>query len=127
VLTNRAGGCDTTRTTEEFTMPDAIPQVKDSKPLWSGWGPATVEQREHFATPAGRKAWSRVCGGCGQGDFVARKQKPSNASRVLQGRAFPALPEPVLEEGARRGPFRTPSKRLHLCVTESASLASRRR
>jgi len=95
--------------TLESTQTEATPS------LWSGWAEATDLQREHFNTRATHRAWSRLCSGCGQGDFLERKQKPTNDDAGLRGRGFPVLPEPALAEGARRRRFRTPAHRVHVC------------
>ena len=97
-------------------------QTDESPSLWSEWGEATDLQRNHFHTLPGHRAWSRVCSGCGQGDFLERKQKPTNVERVLRGRGFPVLPEPI-EEGVKRRRFRTPPGRVHTCAP-AAKLAA---
>jgi hypothetical protein len=87
---------------------------------WSQWTEATDEQREYHATIEGHKAWSRICGDCGQGDYLERKQRPVGDGRSVQGRAFPVLPEPAVEEGKTRRAFRTPAGRVHVCHASRA-------
>jgi hypothetical protein len=91
--------------------------------LWSEWAEATDLQRAHFNTLAGHYAWSRICSRCGEGDFIERRQKPANHDRGLSGRRMPVLPE-VIDEGARRGRFRTPANRVHICATPVAERKS---
>jgi hypothetical protein len=106
-------------------MTIASVQADESPSLWSEWGEATDIQRAHFKTLAGHRAWSRVCGGCGEGDFLERKQKPTNVERGLRGRGFPVLPEPT-EEGVKRRRFRTPPGRVHTCVPVASVAATTR-
>lgn len=96
-------------------MTDASTTAGQQPLLWSEWTEATDLQRAHFNTLAGHYAWSRVCSGCGEGDFIERRQKPANADSGLTGRRMPVLPE-VIEEGGRRGRFRTPANRVHVCA-----------
>ncbi len=107
-------------------MTDTSEPTAQTPSNWSVWGEATELQRAHFKTLAHHRAWSRLCNGCGQGDFLERKQKPTSEDRVLQGRGFPVLPEPALHEGARSIRFRTPWGREHVCMTPAA-WATRRR
>lgn len=108
-------------------MTTASSPENGSPSLWSEWGEATDEQRTHFKTRATHRAWTRVCSGCGQGDFLARKRKPTNNDRRLRGRGFPVLPEPALEDGVARRRFRTPAHRVHVCVTVTGASAAGRR
>jgi hypothetical protein len=103
-------------------MTVASSRADGSPSLWSDWGEATALQRAHFKTLAGHRAWSRVCSGCGEGDFLERKQKPTNADRGLSGRGFPALPE-AIPEGRKRRRFRTPPGRVHACAGSVAGSA----
>ncbi len=97
-------------------MTDASTTASQLPPHWSDWAEATDLQRAHFNTLAGHYAWSRTCSGCGEGDFIERRQKPANDDRGLSGRRMPVLPQ-IIEEGARRGRFRTPANRVHVCAT----------
>ena len=92
---------------------------------WSTWTEATAEQRAHFKTLPQHKAWSRICDGCGEGDFLERKQRPTIGDHGLSGRGFPKLPQPT-GEGVRNLPFRTPIGRRHTCVTAQSAAATRR-
>ena len=100
-------------------MTDASTPIGQAPSLWSEWAEATDLQRAHFNTLAGHRAWSRVCSGCGEGDFIERRQKPANDDRGLSGRRMPVLPE-VIEEGVKRGRFRTPAHRIHTCVKQAS-------
>jgi hypothetical protein len=91
----------------------------ESSANWSDWAIATDEQRVHFKTPLGHRAWSRICGSCGEGDFLQRKHKPMNESSGLIGSGFPSLPEPVVE-GRKALRFRTPASRVHVCGAHAA-------
>jgi hypothetical protein len=97
-------------------MTDASTPASQQPSLWSEWGEATEPQRAHFNTLAGHYAWSRTCSGCGEGDFLERRHKPTTHDRGLSGRRMPVLPL-VIEEGAQRGRFRTPAHRVHICAT----------
>ncbi|HML98977.1 MAG TPA: hypothetical protein PKD75_10895 [Tepidiformaceae bacterium] len=100
-------------------MTDASTPAGQQPSLWSEWAEATGPQRAHFNTLAGHYAWSRICSGCGEGDFLERRHKPVNDDPGLSGRRMPVLPV-VIEEGARRGRFRTPAHRIHVCAVTRA-------
>ena len=87
---------------------------------WSAWAEANDEQRTYFKTLAHHRAWSRTCGGCGEGDFIERKQMPTNPEQALAGRRIPVLPE-VIEEGGRPGRYRAPAHRNHVCAPKPAA------
>jgi hypothetical protein len=100
-------------------MTSASTNASQQPSLWSEWAEATDLQRAHFDTVAGHYAWSRTCSGCGEGDFIERRQKPANHDRGLSGRRMPVLPE-VIEEGAQPARFRTPAGRVHICAIPQA-------
>jgi len=81
---------------------------------WSAWAEATEIQREYFHARIGHRAWSRTCGGCGEGDYLARKHKPTNEESAQLGSRFPKLPEPIVE-GVRPVKMKTPRGRAHTC------------
>jgi hypothetical protein len=102
--------------TGELTLePDMTAEVERAARMWSPWAEAGELERARFETPITHRAWSRFCGGCGEGDFLQRKQKPRSESNALIGQGFPPLPERLDDKGhANR--FRTPAGRVHICA-----------
>ena len=94
----------------------ALQTSTEAVSLWSPWAEATEMQRTYFKTEQTHYAWSRTCGGCGEGDFLERKQMPTNNDAGLRGRRIPVLPE-VIAEGQRPGRFLTPAHRTHSCAS----------